>query len=397
MRSKIRIFADINPGTGYNNALRGLIRSLEVLGYTPENVHVIGAATSMIYQTDDNRDWLEPYIFGPWECDDKINIVHLNPGMVGDYWTSVGGRVNIAYCAWETDHLPRKVYPVNGVDRTCAGDLNKFDQVWVPSPFLVKIFRDSGVTAPIHVMPHALQPELLARPVKTYTTTTQRRLYTIGSWNDRKNIRGLLRAYLATGLSPLDMTLLMHLVPPTRDGHAIEAHAFIAKEQTTQLYDALPTKDGPGFGLLTVPRPYPWILDFHAQNDLFVTASRGEGFCLPALEALALGNAVLGGGGPWLTDLADAIGDLRVGALYLVPTQLVEITPMPECRGYELDQRWWEPSREAFTNALLGAPIIGRPEVAQRVRDLFCPTAIAKNHLAARLEEAEAMLQKTGW
>lgn len=397
MRSKIRIFADINPGTGYNNALRGLIRSLEVLGYTPENVHVIGAATSMIYQTDENRDWLEPYIFGPWECDDKINLVHLNPGMVGDYWTTVGGRVNIAYCAWETDHLPRKVYTVNGVDRTCAGDLNKFDQVWVPSAFLVKVFRDSGVTVPIHVVPHALQPELLARPIKEDFSLGKRKLYTLGAWNDRKNIRGLLRAYLATGWSPLKASLLMHLVPPTRDGHAIEAHAFIAKEQTTQLYDALPDKGGPGFGLLTQPRPYPWVLDFHAQNDVFVTASRGEGFCLPALEALALGNVAVGSG-PALEDLAGTLGDIHLGRLFLVPTKLVEITPMPECRGYELDQHWWEPETSVLRDTLLDASrACATGTVAQRVRDLFCPKAIAEKYLKTRLEEAEAMLQKTGW
>lgn len=396
-KPKIRLIGDTNPGTGYNNALRGLVRALEQLGYSPANLHVIGAVMSMHYQNLDESDgdWLFPYIYGDWSGDDQINIVHLYPPMVGPYWTPLNGRVNIAYCAWETDQLPKATYQKDGATRTCIDDLNLYDQVWVPSKFLVEVFRRSGVTKPIHVVPHALQPELLARPIKPAAVYEgARRFYYTGSWNDRKNPRGLLRAYFATNWTPVDASLLLHVTPHTRDLAAVEAHAFIAKEQVKQLVEAYPGISA-GFGLLTTPRPYSWVLDFHTQNDVFVTASRGEGFCLPALEALAMGSGVIGSG-PWAEDLAAAIGELRVGALYIVPSQKVEITPMPECRGYELDQQWWEPSREAFTGSFLGAPIVGRPEVAQRVRDLFSPTAISRI-VAERLEEANEMLQRTGW
>lgn len=345
---KIRVFGDLNYGTGYNVALRGLLQCLEELGWSSENVHVVGASTSSYYREFETSDWITPYVYGEWWGDDTVNIVVLNPGLVRAYHTAAGGRRNIAYCSWETDKLPKIVVG----DKTVVDDLNAFNEVWVPTAHVKQVFEASGVKVPVYVVPHTLLRGLEkfynAPPLSSEVT----RLYTIGSWNARKNVEQLLRAYFAVGWtaeSPVKFTV--HVVPPTRDVHAIGAAGWVAQEAAKNLYmSASSPQVLPSFGLLTTPRSFDKIYTFHCDNHAFVTASCGEGFCIPVYEALALGNVVVASG-PWIEELAQQL-PLDQRQLIVVPTRKAPITPMPECRGYELDHNWWVPEQQELVQAI---------------------------------------------
>lgn len=349
---KIRIYGDLNYGTGYNVALRGLVQCLEELGWSSETVHVVGASTSTYYREFETSDWLTPYVYGEWWGDDTVNIVVLNPGLVRAYHTSAGGRKNIAYSSWETDRLPRIV--VDG--KTVVDDLNTFDEVWVPSEHVKRVFEESGVKVPIFVISHVLLRGMSkfydAPPVSSEVS----RFYTIGSWNARKNVEQLLRAYFAVGWtaeSPVKLTL--HVVPATRDSHAVGAAGWVAQEAAKNLYQSASSPLVlPPFGLLCTPRSFDEMYTFHVDNQIFATASCGEGFCIPIYEALALGNVVVASG-PWAEDLLKKLPlDQRQ---FIVPaSRKAPVTPMPECRGYELDHEWWVPEQQALVAALHSAP-----------------------------------------
>lgn len=381
----IRLFGDLNYGSGYNTALRGLVQALETIGYTPETLRVIGVATGTCYREFEAYDWLANYVYQDWPHDgEDINLVMTNPGMVDDYWTSYGGRYNIAYCAWETDRLPKLTWVKEGVTRNCAIALNQYAQVWVPTNHVKNIFEQSGVTAPIHVVRHALLRELLAIAGDRVTRSASRRdFYTIGSWNARKNVEGLIRAYFAVGWnveSPVH--LACHCVPASRDEGTMQAMSWVAQEGAKNLYlSASNAGVLPPFGLLTTARSYKEMYAFHRQHNIFVTASRGEGFCLPVVEALAFGNQVIASGS-WLDDLRAVIKDDN--SLWTVPVQSVPITPMPECRGYELDHRWWEPDVDKLIGALRVANGACDPRTAAAVREHYNPAAVG-NVLAERL------------
>lgn len=337
----IRLCCDLNYGTGYNNAARGLVQVLEELGYGPKQLRTVGGTGVLSF--DQDADWFYPYITEYWEGgkEDSINIACLNPGMVGQHYTTVGDRKNIAYCAWETDRL---------TERTgLAEHLNQYDQVWVPTGHVASVFEKSGVTAPLHVVPHAVQREVFARPAALPAARTA--LYSVGSWNVLKDPRALLLVYLRTFKQSSGTKLHLHCVPPTREGQVVELHGLMAEQEVKDIVAALAAPP-PSFGLFVRPRPFSWIVDFHLQHDVFVTTSHGEGFCLPAAEAAVLGRPVIGGGGPALDDLHDIVGD----SVRILPRREVPITPIPERAGYELTHRWWTVDDDDLANALANPP-----------------------------------------
>jgi len=377
----IRLFGDLNYGSGYNTALRGLVQALETIGYTPETLRVIGVSAGVCYREFETGDWLANYIYQDWPHDSEdINLVMTNPGMVDSYWTSCGNRYNIAYCAWETDRLPKLTWIRDGETRDCVVALNQYAEVWVPTTHVKNVFEQSGVTAPIHVVRHALLRGLLAASAsklasRVTRSASHRDFYTIGSWNARKNVEGLIRAYFAVGWnveSPVH--LACHCVPATRDEGTMQSMSWIAQEGAKNLYMSASNAGVlPPFGLLTTARSYEEMYAFHRQHNIFVTASRGEGFCIPIVEALAFGNQVIASG-PWLNDLRTVV--LDDGSLVIVPVQSVPITPMPECRGYELDHRWWEPDVDKLVAALRVANGACDPRTSLAVREHYSPAAV---------------------
>ena len=379
----IRLYGDLNYGSGYNTALRGLVQALEAIGYSPDTLRVIGAIAGCYYREFEPVDWLSKYVYQDWQHEiEAINLVMLNPAMVDTYFTTVGGRYNIAYCAWETDRLPAIEWTVDGEKRTCVSSLNRFNEIWVPTNYVRNTFEDCGVTVPIHVVRHALLRGLLAHPAKARCDAA--RFYTIGSWNARKNVEGLLRAYFATGWHvESGKNLVCHCVPSSREETAVASASWLAKEGAQNLYDSAANPASlPGFGLLTTPRSYEEMYQLHLNNDVFVTASRGEGFCLPVVEALALGNPVIASG-PWLDD--NDLLPVAGSGLRRVRCESVPITPMPECRGYELTHRWWEPLFDSLVYALQQAHTLPMPK-ARAVRDHYSPGAVG-SLLAKRLKE----------
>ena len=388
-----------NDAGGYGNATRGFLQALAAVGLGPEVVRFVPAvSTSMgIIKQDTEDAWLDPYFTGDRTKDDRINIVHLNPALVGIYHTSVGDRYNIAYCAWETDRLPKKEHMYHGVHRTVVDCLNDYDEVWVPAKHTKASFKQCGVTVPIYVIPHALQESLLAlppkdpRPIKGARTT----FYCIGSWNPRKNTQGAVRAYWDCNWNPVSpVQLVLHQVPSNRTGDAIEAHQQILRDEIFMLKEGYPEGNEAQLMLHATPKPYSWVLKLHQQGHVLVSAARGEGFGagLPALEALALGNYVIGGGGPVLQDLADVVP----GSVTVLPYQETPVEPMLE--GYELDQMWWSIRQQDLRDEMRALHSFVQeegmllPEDVEKVRDVYSPRQIGKLILE-RLEHAYNVIE----
>lgn len=272
---KIRIWGDNNYGSGANNALRGFLQALRCLGLGSDHVQVIPISNgSGLYQEMGEHDWLHPYVYRP-VIEDQINLAFVHPSFLAGRHTTVGSRYNIAYCPWETDKLPKQF----------VDELNKYDQVWAPCGLVKQTFKNSGVTAPIHVVQHAVQSELLeAEPSADDSEMVN--FYFIGSFNPRKNVEGLIRAWCKTldaGWGPTTpVRLTLHLVTASRDEAAVQGHSWMAQEMIKQYMASLGPRrqDVARFGVLTAPRKFANIVDLHRRSDIFVTPSRGEGFCL---------------------------------------------------------------------------------------------------------------------
>jgi len=425
--------------SGYGNAARGYLQAMKTLGIEGDTLRVVpvmaptsapapmnqaaeshdgnfaaipnqaamqldagvGSAVSARQESDDP---FNPYISGAWPGDDVINIVHLNPGMLPSYYTPIGGRYNIAITAWETDRLTVRSYKSAGEDRTMVQDINDYDEVWVPTTHVKQVLVSSGVTKPVFVIPHVLREEILAMPAKAPAPIGKDvpvGFYSIGPWNARKNHINLVRAYFATKWMINDkVRLQLFTLPVVRDKNSVDAHEFIANRDIRALKDASPAEslDLPAINLLASPRMYlQHIKQAHLTNHVFITASRGEGFCLPALAAAALGNHVVGGF-PALADLAE----ICPSGVSLVEANTVPITPMPEVSGYEIDHEWWEVSIATLTAEFMAMRqwvqeegMVTREDV-ERVRDAYCPAAIGQL-IKERLEHAADVVETSGW
>lgn len=395
----IRVWADNNAYSGLNNALRGFLQALQHLGADSNDVYVAPISNGTgLYQELGEHDWLHSYIYQPTK-EDKINIVLHHPSHLPSRYTTIDSRYNVAYCPWETDKLPKQY-----VDA-----MNKYDQVWAPSQLTASVFKRSGVTQPVHTVPHALTQEFLDATAawKTRDAHEETLFYFIGSTNPRKNPEGLIRAWcqsIGRGWnrnSPVNLTL--HLVPAARDVDSVSMAAEVTRMTVEQYVKSLGEQKDctPPWRLLMAPRGLDYIVKMHLNNDVFVTSSRGESFNLAAAEAAAVGNVVVGTSYA-LPCLVDLRSDFKSIPFDQIDSRLTPISPMPEVAGFELDQNWWEPLNVLDALIELAQPDkfpLARAHArvfAPHVRESLAPRNVAKV-IEPLLREAADVVARSGW
>jgi glycosyltransferase involved in cell wall biosynthesis len=239
-----------------------------------------------------------------WVPKDAIQNIHLWPGEVelfrerADLWIhtlppdhydlSLPGK-HVGLFFWETDQLP------DGKSGGAAWreKLNRLDEIWVATPFLVDVLGRSGISRPVRVVPlplntdrYAPGPRRLPRMEypKGYDPSWTVVLYT-GTWDPRKRPDLLVRAFTrAFGQEDRAVLLLKCYVT----GH---------EDQDRDILERWVAECRAGSGHVRI---LPQILDEDEMAGLFrsatffATASRGEGFCLPAVQALSSGKPVMG-------------------------------------------------------------------------------------------------------
>lgn len=162
-----------------------------------------------------------------------------------------------AYAMFETDHTP-----VSWIKK-----LNKLERVLVPSSWLIKSWRDQGLTVPMSVFHHGIDPEqysYMNRPI-------DREKYTFlqyGELDIRKGSDLTFKAFADEFKGQDDVQLILKTTRAGIYGVPIEypnvriIRSTLSKEEMKKmLFDA----------------------------DCFVFPTRGEGFGLPPLEAMATG------------------------------------------------------------------------------------------------------------
>lgn len=236
----------------------------------------------------------------------------------------------VGISTFETDRIPS----------LWAQACNGMDEVWVPSTFNVEAFRRSGVDPErIHVLPTGIDTVALdpARAQPMEIGKGRRFAFlSVFQWSKRKGWDVLLKAYLSAFTSEDDVCLVLrtypHLVkiPPIRDridsflrrqghdpGHTppiVLIEDFVSEERMPSLY---------------------------AAADAFVLPTRGEGFGLPLMEAMAMGLPVIATRWSGHLDFMNDENSYLVDVENLAP---MDPEQMAESSFYTPDQRWAEPS-----------------------------------------------------
>jgi glycosyltransferase involved in cell wall biosynthesis len=344
-RPRVRYFGPFSKPTGYAQAGHDYLAAL----------HAAGVDLEIWLQMEANTDDL------PFRYHGLIDLVGKRPDFqpthvvvhtIPTYSASVvlpeaevpPGVPAVLLTTWETTKIGAAV----------AEEINdSFDLVVVPSEFNARAFRDSGIER-VAVVPHTFDPA--AWPASPERPAAPFVFYTIGVWGERKNLMGVLKAYLSTFRSGDDVVL--RVVTP-----------FVVDEDLQHLAARMGLTDLPRLEFVGVGRRLTEaeLLDVHRSSHCYVSATRGEAWGLGAFEAALMGNPVLmpGFGGQrdflagypgWLEVpyfLTPAIGqDFQVANT--VEIAGIRIQPMAAGvpTGLQADQQWAEPDLGFLQDAM---------------------------------------------
>ncbi len=195
------------------------------------------------------------------------------------------GEVNFALFFWEESLIPRET-----IARLDAG----FDGVLAPTRFVADALIRSGLRVPVHVI--GMAPDFSGfAELRRATPDGVARFLHVSSGFPRKGIDVLLRAY-ATAFRAGDPVELVIKTFPNPHNHTSDILA--------RWRDALP--DLAPIRLIEADLSPTAMRDLYSRADAMVLPSRGEGFNLPAAEAMAAGIPLIvseiGGHADFCTD-----------------------------------------------------------------------------------------------
>jgi GT2 family glycosyltransferase len=177
---------------------------------------------------------------------------------------------------------PRRVgwsmLEVTGLPQDWVDGCNTMDEVWVPATFNVETFRASGVHVPIHVVPLGVDVDYYHPRIAGFRPSSRYTFLSVFEWGERKAPEILLRSFAEEFKETEDILLLLSVF--NRDP-TIEVEEEIAK---------LELPPCPPIAVMVNPEFADYqMASLYRSADCFVLPTRGEGWGMPILEAMACG------------------------------------------------------------------------------------------------------------
>lgn len=285
---KILYIAPFRDFSGYATASRGYLRALDQAGadLVARAIRYDQADPGSTYKVTDREQEL---LSRPLNNVDVI-IQHTTPNECR-LLPSVDGKTNIAVVAWETTRIPGY----------WAERLNKFDAVITFCAASERAFRDSGVTVPIYKVPHTFDiggydltdVEPISSSSAPDFLSKRFVFYNISQFAAKKGIDALLRAYFGEFHGQQEDVVLMLKTYIGMVGRQNEQEKLRAYVDSVKQGMRLPPDGYPPVMIVTKTLSEKQMKKLHRTGDAYVCSSRGEGWCIPAFDALAYGNKLI--------------------------------------------------------------------------------------------------------
>lgn len=273
---RIRYICPYGQLTGYGRASRDYLAALaRVDGVALE----IGALGDQRTSPEPRYEHLDRFVvpFDGKSSPADVEVVHAPPSVLKALAESRCGTPTrtVAITTWETSHLPVSV----------ADTFRRYHGVIVPSGFCMDALEGSGITR--YEVPHGFDEawwQLHDDEVEDIQNArdAKYRFYAIGAWGERKNILGVVRAYMHAFL-PSDRTQLVVLCQGMDYDRLREELATSGVAQ----------RDMPAMHFPDTELEEHELRELHGSADCFVSATRSEGFGLGMFEAAIMGRIVI--------------------------------------------------------------------------------------------------------
>ena len=208
-----------------------------------------------------------------------------------DEWDPRLGKINIGISAFvETD----KCNPA-WVDRC-----NRMDLIIVPSNFTKDVVKRSGIlTKKIKVVPEYFNQKILDKNIEesfdqiktSFNFLMMAQLTDLNPANDRKNILNTIKSFCETFEGNKDVGLIIK----TSTGKYSKEDKKITTATMKNLLSKVRKTDFPRVYLLHGDMSSKEIADLYnsAKTNVFLSATRGEGYGIPLIDAAAAGMPVI--------------------------------------------------------------------------------------------------------
>jgi glycosyltransferase involved in cell wall biosynthesis len=304
--------------TGYSGSSLAYVLGLDARGLNVRPLYLYGAD----YDEQIQAGGMHPRI---WELQqlplrlDAPQVVYAP----GDRFSKNSGAYRIGFTMLETDHLPA----------SWVEQANQMDEVWTPTQWGAEVFRASGVVRPVHVVPLGIDTERF-RPGPSRARLADRTVFlSVFEWGDRKGWDVLLRAWRAA-FRPADPVLLLLKVDCRMP----------VPNPLRELAAALPAPSPPVGLIYNQPLTGAQLVELYQAADCFVLPTRGEGWGMPMLEAMACGVPAIA------TDWSGQTTFLREANGYPLPSR--GLVPTGSDSPYYRGARWADPDADALVELL---------------------------------------------
>lgn len=258
----------MNFPTGYAVSCRELLRGLEREGVRTIYRYVYGPQT--VYprvEPEESGDYL-------------LNVIRARKKPLfpraavvygqGDVFDRNKGRYKVGYTMLEVDGFPPE----------WVRQANRMDEVWVPSEFNRQGFLRCGLKRPIHLMPLGVDVSYFHPGIRTVPNPAGEFVFlSCFEWGERKEPWLLLKAFNQAFSAREPVRLVCKVI--NRDPEVR------VQEEIRRL--RLSPSGGRISYLFNLEFPHYQLGSLYRSADCFVAVSRGEGWDMPLMEAMACG------------------------------------------------------------------------------------------------------------
>jgi GT2 family glycosyltransferase/glycosyltransferase involved in cell wall biosynthesis len=258
----------MNFPTGYAMSCREFLRTLDQQGVYAVYRYVYGPRTvfppieresSGDYRLNVLRDRAVPRT-------PEVAVVYGQ----GDVFARNRGRYKIGFTMLEVDGFPDE----------WVSQANRMDEVWVPSEFNRRGFLESGVKRPVHLVPLGVDVRYFHPGTAAFPNPAGEFMFlALFEWGERKEPGLLLRAFNDEFSAHEPVRLLCKVINTDPN--------LRLKEEIRQL--GLRAAGGKISYLFNLEFPHYQLGALYRSADAFVSVSRGEGWNMPLMEAMACG------------------------------------------------------------------------------------------------------------